>query len=84
MTYTLSDETTFSKVAIRWAVNDFSLWVDGTERVTDTSGAVLAANTLTTFSINRGSATLPFYGKFKAIINYPVYLDDTQMANLTT
>jgi len=80
----VKDTTVFSKIAFRWAVNDFALWVDGTERATDVSGSVCSANTLTAFQLTDGNGGLPFYGKFKAIIHYPVYLDDTQMANLTT
>ncbi len=41
------DITTNHKYAIRWAVNDFSLWVDGVEVATASSGATFSASALT-------------------------------------
>ena len=80
--YTLADETEFSKLAFRWAVDDFSLWVDGVERATDISGITFAANTLSEVVFNNGSGSNPFYGKTKALAVFD-YLYDDQMELLT-
>ena len=81
--YTLSDTTLFTKVAFRWALNDFSLWTEGINRGTDITGNVLAANVLTKLSFNNG-ATETLYGKIEGLEVYKEYLDDTAMAELTT
>jgi hypothetical protein len=77
--YTITD---FNKIAFRWAVNDFSLWIDGVEVATDVSGSILSASTLTTLSIDN-STSEPFYGKIRQIQALE-YLTDTEMINLTT
>jgi hypothetical protein len=78
--YTITD---FNKIAFRWAVNDFSLWVNGTEVLTDTSGSVLSASTLTTLRLETSTAGQPFKGKIRQIQALE-YLTDTEMINLTT
>ena len=83
LTYVVPNETDFIKVAFRYSVNDFSLWVNGTEQSTDVSGATFPAGTLTELSFNDGGSSSPFYGKTKQVAVYN-YLSDTEMANLTT
>ncbi len=80
--YTLTDETEFSKIAFRWAENDFSLWVDGVEVDTDTSGSTFPASTLSEVVFNNGSGSNSFYGKTKALGVFD-YLYDDQMELLT-
>jgi hypothetical protein len=53
--YTSSDITQFSKIAIKYKVNDFALWVDGTERHTDSSGAIFSADTLDSLQFEQGA-----------------------------
>jgi hypothetical protein len=81
--YSVTDITDFHKVAVRWAVNDFSLWVDGVEVATDTSGSVYSANTLTELAFDAGSGGSDFYGKTKAVAVFD-YLSDAEMVTLTT
>ena len=83
LNYTSSDVTQFHKVAVRWKVNDFSLWVDGVEIATDTSGLSYAADVLTTMAFMRGDAAEYFYGKCREVDVYE-YLTDAQMVLLTT
>ena len=83
--YTSSDITQFSKIAIKFKVNDFALWVDGIERQTDTSGAIFSANTLSSLQFEQGSGgALFFYGNTKDIRVYNEALTDAQLQTLTT
>jgi hypothetical protein len=81
--YSATDITDFHKVAVRWAVNDFSLWVDGVEVATDTNGSVFSANTLTELAFDAGSGGSDFYGKTRAVEVLP-YMSDAEMETLTT
>jgi hypothetical protein len=81
--HVVTDVTDFHKVAVRWAVNDFSFWIDGIEVAIDGSGSVFAADTLNNFSLDSSVGTVPFYGKIRQIETFD-YLTDTEMANLTT
>ena len=83
--YTPSDITEFSKIAIKYKENDFALWVDGTERATDASGAVFSADTLDSLQFEQGAgSSLFFYGKCKAIKVYKEALSDAELIALTT
>ena len=75
------DTTQMLKIAFRWALDDFSLWVSGTEQATDVSGSVFAASTLTTLSLSDGAGGSPFYGKIRTIQTFE-YLDDNAMREL--
>jgi hypothetical protein len=47
---TISDVQSFVKVAIKYKTNDFALWINGVEVLTDTSGITFPANTLNTLT----------------------------------
>jgi len=68
--YTSSNITNFHKFAIKWRVNDFALWVDGTEVNTDTSGSVFSAGTLNELAFDNGAGGEDFYGKIRDIRVY--------------
>tara|TARA_R100001082_G_scaffold59635_1_gene33088 strand:- start:3317 stop:5848 length:2532 start_codon:yes stop_codon:yes gene_type:complete len=84
MSYVVSDETAFSKIAVKWKVNDFALWVDGTERATDSSGNPPVG--LNSLQSDNGLAVAAnfFYGKIRNIQVYKTALSDTQLGALTT
>lgn len=82
LVYILSDITQFHKFAIKWKVNDFSLWVDGVEQATDVSGAPPVG--LSTFAFNNGSGADDFYGNCKDIRVYKTALTDAELTTLTT
>jgi hypothetical protein len=84
LTHTLSDSTTDTKFALKYALNDFALWVDGTEVATDSSGSVFSANTLNSLHFDNGGASGDFYGKVTAVIVYTEALTDTELEYLTT
>ena len=81
-TYTLTDETNFSKIAIRWATNDYSLWVDGVEEATDATQGAFSTNDLTTLNFGDSGGGSNFYAKTKAIAVFE-YLSDYEMIRLT-
>ena len=83
MTYTSSDITQNSKIAVKYKENDFALWVDGVERSTDTSGSVFSANTLNSLDFNIGGGS-HFYSKTKDVRVYNIALTDQELQTLTT
>ncbi len=83
LSYAPSDITGFHKVAIRYAQSEFSLWVNGSERDTTTSGDVFPSGALTEVSFDRGDDIAHFYGKTKALEVLP-YMSDEEMVTLTT
>ena len=77
-------QTNFNKIALKYKLNDFAIWVNGTEVLTDSSGSVFPASTLTTLNFNRGSATNFFYGNCKTVAVFSESLSDTELACLTS
>ena len=80
--YTASDLTQYNKIAIKYKVNDFALWLGGVERDTDTFGSVPIG--LNTLEFAQGSGSQKFYGKCKSIRVYKEALSDTDLQNLTS
>jgi hypothetical protein len=64
--YVVTNETNFHKVAYKWKLNDFALWVDGVE-VSTSTGAVNSANTLNKLSFDSGAGTQIAEGKVKQL-----------------
>ena len=69
------------KIALKYKVNDFALWIDGVERATDTSG--LAPIGLNTVALDQAGGD-NFYGKVKQLQVYDTALTDEQLEALTT
>jgi hypothetical protein len=84
LTHTLSDATTINKIAIKWELNNFKLYVNGLNVGQDLSGSVMAANSLDTLNFNDGLSTLPFQGKVKDLRTYNTALTDAELTILTT
>jgi hypothetical protein len=82
--YTSSDITINSKISLKYKANDFSLWVNGFEVATDTSGVTFSANTLNTFQFDRGNGAEDFYGKTKELGYYDEILTDLELETLTS
>ena len=76
------DLTQTHKIAVKYKVNDFALWIDGVEVDTDSSGLVNAPNTFNELAFN-GNA-LPFFGKAKQVLVFNTTLSDADLATLTT
>ena len=80
--YTTTDITDFHKIAVKYKVNDFSLWVDGVNVLNDTSGNTPIG--LSKLSFDRGDGSTPFYGKVKQLQVFKTALTDSELATLTT
>ena len=76
--------TSFNKIAIKWKLNDFALWLNGVEKLTDTNGVVFPINTLNRLDLRHISNVDFLYGKVKALKVFKTALNDTQLAQLTT
>ena len=82
MNFTATDILSYIKIAIKWKVNDFAMWVNGVEVVTDNSGA--APIGLTKLSFDRGNGAENFRGKVRNLQVYKTALSDTQLDDLTS
>jgi hypothetical protein len=81
---TLSNAKEFNKIALKYKLNDFALWVNGLEVFTDTSGSTFSANTLSELSFDKGDGSNPFYGNTKQIQYYDSALTDSELETLTS
>jgi hypothetical protein len=79
---TISDVQSFVKVAIKYKTNDFALWINGVEVLTDTSGITFPANTLNTATFSSGAGSSIFYGKTRMVAVFP-YLSNDELECLT-
>jgi hypothetical protein len=60
----------FHKVAFKYKLNDFALWIDGVEVDTSSSGGTNTANTFNQLAFENATGSSDFYGKCKAIRVY--------------
>ena len=75
------DMTTSTKIAVKYKVNDFSVWVNGVEVYTDSIGATPIGLSKIDFS---NGVLYPFYGKCKTVAVFSEALSDTELACLTS
>jgi hypothetical protein len=83
-TYNPSGSTDFAKVAFKYKVNDFALWVNGIEISTDTSGITFPIDTLNRLSFDDANGGSKFFGKTKALAVWKEALSDSELQSLTT
>ena len=76
--------TNYHKIAFKYSLNDFALWVDGVEVGVDSSGSVLSENVLNNIDFNSGNGTFPFYGETKCLAVFKEALTDEELECLTT
>jgi hypothetical protein len=76
--------TNNNKIAIKYKTNDFSLWINGVQVGTDTSGSTYSINTLNAIRFDRGDGGIPFYGNVRQMVLFPTALTNAQLAELTT
>jgi hypothetical protein len=74
------------KVALKWKVNDFALWVNGVEGATDTSGGTFVADFLDTVKLGDHftSANPEFESKINTLAVFNTALSDADLTELTT
>ena len=79
--YQLTNILDFHKIAIKYSLNDFALWIDGVEVITDTIlNAPIGLDRLD-FLL---SGANNFYGKTKAVAVWKEALTDAELIELTT
>ena len=71
------------KVAVKYKVNDFALWINGTETSTDTLGDVPLNLNRFSFAFTNGTA-FHFNQTVSASLLYKTALTDTELATITT
>ena len=76
--------TNYHKIAFKYSLNDFALWVDGVEVGVDSSGNVLSDSVLNNIDFNSGNGTFPFFGKTKCVAVFKEALTDAELTCLTT
>jgi len=79
------DLAQFNKIAIKYKVNDFALWLNGSKKSTASSGATPIG--LDRLAFDKGDATpvtSEFFGQVRNIQVYKTALTDDQLAALTT
>ena len=75
------DLTIFNKLLVKYKLNDFSVWLNGFEVYTDTSGVTPIG--LSDLSFDLGGI-YPFYGKTKQIQYFDSALTDSELETLTS
>jgi hypothetical protein len=73
-----------NKIAFKWKLGDFQLFVNGVKISTDNNTTMINANTLNTIDFRDGNALNPFFGKTKALAVWKETLSDEELAELTT
>jgi hypothetical protein len=73
-----------NKIAFKWKLGDFQLFVNGVKISTDNNTTMINANTLNTIDFRDGNALNPFFGKTKAVAVWKEALSDQELAELTT
>ena len=82
--FTLSTEN-FSKIALKYKTNNFSLWVNGFEVAVDNNGVTFSNGVLLKMQFADGRPTTsPFYGKTKELGYYDTALTDEELEYLTS
>jgi len=81
---TLTDATSFNKIAFKWKTNDFALWVNGVETDTVSSGVTPTANSLNALEFEMFNNASPFYGKCKELTVFGEALSDDELEKLTS
>jgi hypothetical protein len=81
----VTDITTQTKVAVRYANNAFDLFVNGAKVATDTSGSIFPSDTLDRVSFSEiGTTTSAFKGQVNQTAIFPTALTDSECIALTT
>jgi len=85
VTHNLSSIIAYNKIALKWKLNDFSLYVNGVEVSTNNSNITFPANTLNKINFSNELANLfDFEGKVKSVEVFTTALSDEELQKLTT
>ncbi len=80
--HTATDLTQNNKIAIKYKLNDMSIWLNGSEVVTDTSGDMPIG--LDRLNFDGGDSNRDFFGKTKNLQVFNYALTDEELQTLTT
>ena len=78
------DVKTPHKIAVKYKLNDFELFIDGISRGTDLVGSIMPSGTLTNLDFNGSGSIDYFYGKIKQLQYFNTALTDQELKALTT
>ena len=81
---TLTDITIINKIACKWELNKFKLYVNGNKVAEDLSANVMGADLMNRIAFDDGLGTNVFYGKVKQLQIFKTALTDPELATLTT
>jgi len=82
MTGTITDSKQFNKVAVKYKLNDYALYINGEQVATDTSAAAPVG--LQELAFDNGGGSNDFYGKVKQVIYFNEALSDSELQTLTS
>jgi len=82
MTGTVTDSKEFNKVAVKYKLNDYALWINGNEVSTDTSAAAPVG--LQELGFDNGGGSNDFYGKVRNLQVFTEALTDAELQELTS
>ena len=81
--HTLTDITSFIKIAFLYNSNSFKLYIDGIKVNESFSGSTFASGTLKKLDLSTSSGTSAFYGNTKDLRVYNTALTDAELQALT-
>ena len=81
--FAISDLTARNKIAFRWGLNDWKLYLNGSAVYTSTSMATFASGDFTKLESGIGGGAYSFYGEVNQIMVFPTKLTDSELADLT-
>jgi len=81
----INDIASFNKIAFKYKQNDFQLWINGINVLSDLSGNTYPTSTLSQLNLTNGQGTGDyFYGKTKQLQYYNSALTDSELEQLTS
>jgi hypothetical protein len=80
--HTLNNSTEINKIALKYKLNDFALWINGVEVATDNSGTLPIG--MNRIAFDEGSGAAPFYGNTKQVQYYNTALTGSELEELTS
>ncbi len=83
ISFILPNMLDYNKIALKYKLNDFALWVNGVEVGTDLVGSVSTSNTINKLAFDEGDGTDLMFSKVKQLQVYKTALTDEQLLQLT-
>jgi hypothetical protein len=84
ISYSLSSQKDYNKMAFVWALNRFEIWVNGAKVVEDTSGVVPVSSSIDKLMFSQRNGTENYEGNLKTLAIWKTALTNAELATLTT